>query len=142
MDLTSKAIFYYSITGNTKSLVEQTNTYDFDVINLQKTKPEEVNFNTYDTILIGTPTIGDGIPPNVFKKIRDKLLSIEGKDIGLFGSGNSIYRYYCGALDLIEELLLHKNRIIFKFKFESYPTEKTKQEFQMIIDRICKGGIK
>lgn len=136
MDLTSKAIFYYSMTGNTKAIVEESNTYDFEVINLQRVAPEEVNFEQYDIILIGTSTIGDGIPHNIFKVLHGKMNKLEGKNIGLFGSGNSIYQYYCGALDLLENLLSTKNTILFKFKFESYPTEKAKKEFQKIIDEV------
>lgn len=138
MDLTSKAIFYYSMTGNTKALIEQANTYNFDLYNLQKTSPDDVCFEQYDTILIGASTIGDGVPHRIFKVLQAKLLSIKDKKIGLFGSGNSIYQHYCGALDLLEELLKPANSILFKFKFESYPTEDAKRDFQKLIDEVHK----
>lgn len=131
--MTSKAIFYYSNFGNTKAIVEESDTQGYDVFNLRHIDAEDLTFDNYDTILVGTPTLGDGIPPMYFRKIQRQLMSMSGKHIGLFGSGNSIYKHYCGALDLLEGLLAVKNEILFKYKFESYPTATAKKEFQLLL---------
>lgn len=133
--MTSKAIFYYSNFGNTKAIVEESNTNGYDIFNLKYIDTNDLTFNNYDVILIGTPTLGDGIPPVYFQKIQRQLMSIDNKQIGLFGSGNSIYKHYCGALDLLEGLLSVKNTILFNFKFESYPTSKAKEDFQELLNK-------
>lgn len=139
-DLTCKAIFYYSLTGNTKAIVEEIDASGLDIYNMAEMKIEDINFNYYETILIGTSTIGDGEPHSIFKKLSPKLSSLKGKEIGLFGSGNSIYRKYCGALDMLDDFLSEENDILFKYKFESYPTDYTKEEFQKIINKIKRGN--
>lgn len=111
-------LFYYSRKGNTKAIVnlfENICTID-EIENIRK-----YQLHQYEYIIFATSTYGRGIPPDEFFKVRDALLSIEDKKIGLFGSGNSHYEYFCGALDLIEQLLSLKNEITFKYKFEGYP---------------------
>jgi flavodoxin I len=130
-----KAIYYYSMTGNTKGLVDSVDVSGFDIYNLSQIKKEELNFDKYNVILFGTSTWGRGLPPRVFFNIRDELVKIHGKQIGLFGSGNTHYgeEFFCGALDLLEELLKSKNQILFKLKFESYPTKRVIDEFKQLL---------
>ena len=137
--LTSKAIYYYSITGNTKSLIENLEDYkEWDIHDLNDMKPNEVDFKDYETILLGTLTLGRGLPPVYFKKLFPQLSELENRQIGLFGSGQSHYGddYYCGALDVLENLLQQKNRITFKYKFESYPTPLVVNEFNKIVKEM------
>jgi flavodoxin I len=136
MALTYKAIFYHSLTGNTKAIVENSNTSGFDVYNMIKMNVEEINFDPYEVILIGASTYGDGVPHEFFKRLANKFIKLENKKIGLFGSGNSIYPHYCGALDLIADLLKDKNEIKFIFRFESYPTKEAQETFQKLIDNM------
>lgn len=136
ISLISKAIYYYSMTGNTKALIQECNVEGYDIYNLSFTKPKNLDFNKYDVILLGTSTVGRGVPHSYFKYIYPQLIELNNKKIGLFGSGNSIYDVYCGALDVLEELLSAKNKIIFNYKFESYPTERAIKEFQILIDTV------
>lgn len=134
--LTSNAIYYFSLTGNTKSLIEKLDHLDeWDIFDLNDMNPEDVHFSGYRKILIGTLTLGRGIPPVFFKKIFKQLSSIENTKIGLFGSGQSHYgdEFFCGAVDVIEDLLKHKNEICFKLKFESYPTPSVIEEFKQLV---------
>lgn len=138
MDLTCnnrKAIYYYSMSGNTKALVELSDIDGYDVYNLNRIEPGDLEFGDYEMILIGTSTIGRGVPHNYFRDIYKQLSKLENKYIGLFGSGNSIYDIYCGALDILEEFLKIKNKVIFKFKFESYPTSKVLIDFEKILKK-------
>jgi flavodoxin I len=137
--LTSKAIYYFSITGNTKSIIQKLDDYnDWDIYDLYSMKPEEVDFKDYDTILIGTLTLGRGVPPEFFKQIYKQLVTLENRKIGIFGSGQSHYgdEFFCGALDVIEDVLNHKNKICFKLKFESYPTPKVIEEFKTLVKEM------
>jgi flavodoxin len=123
--LTSKVIFYYTSTGKTESAIDKDKLNQYELIKLNNLKQSDVNFDPYDTIIIGTPTYGRGVPPLYFQKLINKLTSLKGKKIGLFGSGNTIYGDdFGGALDLIEELVMDKNEVIFKLKFEGMPRKK------------------
>ncbi|MED1863383.1 flavodoxin domain-containing protein [Fictibacillus nanhaiensis] len=132
--MTSKALVYYSLSGNTKGLIDTYKWDGFDVYNIKQSKT--IPFNVYETIIIGTSTWGNGVPPKPFFEIRDELISLKEKEIGLFGSGNSHYEHYCGALDLLEQLLGINNKIIFKYKFESYPTEVAISKFKRIMEVV------
>lgn len=139
MALTSKAIFYFSLTGNTKALFQQLDDLDeWDIYDLNTMEPEEVCFDGYSTLLIGSLTLGRGIPPIYFKKLFSKLVRIRGVNIGLFGSGQSHYgdEFFCGALDVLEDLLKHQNSIAFKLKFESYPTPLVVEAFQHLVKEL------
>lgn len=121
--MTSKKglVLYYSATGNTKAILPLFNKELFDVLDIRKNL--DINLNIYDVVIIGTSTWGRGVPPRPFFKIRDRLASLKGKKIGLFGSGRSEYEFFCGSLDLFEQLMRSRNSIIFKYKFEGYPRD-------------------
>ena len=126
-------LFYYSRKGNTKAIVNLfEGIYQIDEIENIK----NYQLNQYNTIIFATSTYGRGIPPIEFFRVKDKLLTIKNKRVGLFGSGNTHYEYFCGALDLLEELLGSKNRIIFKYKYEGYPKQLDFDNVRGIIDEI------
>jgi Flavodoxins len=132
------AIFYYSNSGNTKALVEESikDFDDIDVFNLKEVNDFSV-IDKYNIILIGTPTLGNGVPPKYFAKHQLELKKyLTNKKIGLFGSGNTIYPYFCGALDLLWDWLKNDNEMLFKFKFESYPTQKTINDFKELLNSV------
>ncbi|MFS0643845.1 flavodoxin family protein [Siminovitchia sp. 179-K 8D1 HS] len=129
--MTSKVIVYYSATGNTSAMLKCFNEDEFDIINIRKDKT--VDFDKYDIIIFGTSTWGRGIPPRPFFNIRDDLVRIKNKKIGLFGSGRTEFEFFCGALDLLEELLKKDNEIIFKFKYEGYPKDIDFDKFSKLV---------
>lgn len=133
--MTSRLILYYSLKGNTKGLLDNVDLKGFDIVNINNQK---VNLNEYDLILIGTSTYGRGVPPKPFFEIVSDLKGLKNKEVGLFGSGRSEYEYFCGALDLIEELVKDQNEILFKFKFEGYPRYKDIQEFSKLLKEVVK----
>jgi flavodoxin I len=123
MTLTCKSIFYYTVSGKTESALDKDKLSQYELIKLNNLNQSQIEFNS-DVIIIGTPTYGRGVPPLYFQKLINKLISLKGKKIGLFGSGNTIYGDdFGGALDLIEELVIDKNEVIFKFKFEGMPRQ-------------------
>ncbi|GEM_PF-4694101 len=107
------------------------NESEFDIFNIRKER--NIDFDKYDTIIFGTSTWGRGIPPRPFFEIRDKLGMLTHKKIGLFGSGRVEFEFFCGALDLLEEVLKDKNQILFKFKFEGYPKQSDFYQFDEIV---------
>ncbi len=116
-------------------MLDEINLNNYDFIDISKC--ENLNLTQYETVLIGTSTYGRGVPPKPFFKFKNELLKLNNKKIGLFGSGNSHYEHYCGALDLLEELLNENNEILFKYKFESYPNKRAKEEFYKLMKEWC-----
>ena len=131
----NKVIILYSLKGNTKGILDGIDLDGWDLIDI--TKCEKLILDDYETILIGTSTYGRGVPPKPFFKFKGELVKLKNKKIGLFGSGNSHYEYYCGALDLLEELLEKDNEILFKYKFESYPNQRAKEGFKILMKEWC-----
>ena len=123
--MTSKAVYYYSVTGKTEAILDKYKLNNIDIYRMNSIKECDVDFGDYETIIFGSPTYGRGVPPEYYKKILGKLYSLKDKRIGLFGSGNTIYgeELYCGALDVLEEIFKTSNEIIFKYKFEGYPKD-------------------
>lgn len=127
-------VIYFSATGNTKAMVELFSQEHFDIVPVKKL--HQVNLEEYDTIVLGMSTWQRGMPPRPFIKHVDKIRLLSGKKIGIFGSGNTQYDYFCGALDLFEEILKVKNSILFVYKFEGYPTERAFTEMKKLIKSL------
>jgi len=104
---------YASQTGNTELMAEAmvdfltaesneviTKTFDFDWV-----EPEELL--EYDAILIGTHTWDDGEMPYEVEDFYEEVeeVDITGKLFGVFGSGDSFYDIFGGAIDLIADRL-------------------------------------
>lgn len=132
MDLTSKAIFYFSLTGNTKAILD--NVSGFDIYDIETATNE---FENYDVIVIGLPSYGRGQPHEKTWNFLRRIMQVKGKKIALYGSGQTIYREsYGGAIDGMENILKANNDILFKFKFESYPTQEARAKFESLMNRI------
>lgn len=104
-------LLYASTTGNTELITEaiaeqlifhqhevQIKSFDFDPIDV-----EEVLH--YDAVLIGTHTWDDGELPYEVEDFYDDLedINITGRIFGVFGSADSFYNTYGGAIDLIAD---------------------------------------
>lgn len=102
-------ILFASLTGNTELIAENLagdltdkkhivdiKTFDYDPLSI-----EEVS--EYDAILVGTYTWDDGSLPYELEDFYDELEEIDLTDkvFGVFGSADSFYEIYGGAIDLI-----------------------------------------
>lgn len=102
-------VLHATITGNTELIAEtiadelvslqhevDMKSFDFDVIDINEVL-------AYDAILIGTYTWDDGQIPYTVEDFYDELGSadIQGKLFGVFGSADSYYEYYGGAIDMV-----------------------------------------
>lgn len=67
-------------------------------------------FNDYEYILLGTYTWGDGDLPDEMLDIAEDMENLEftGKTFALFGSGDTSYEFFCGAVDELENIVRKK----------------------------------
>lgn len=102
-------VLFASMTGNTELMAEAIadhlihlqhdvviKTFDFDPIYVDE-------LSEYDAVLIGTHTWDDGSLPYEVEDFYDDLADVDitGKTFGVFGSADSFYDSYGGAIDLI-----------------------------------------
>lgn len=121
------AIIYTSITGNTTTLAEEIqqemhrNTIDVDLIPIN-----DLNYDClgdYDSIVIGTYTWDNGDLPLEMEELFTQIEETELKHVttGVFGTGDSFYPYYCGAVDLFRDMLYVHTELAVTLKVELMP---------------------
>lgn len=130
-------IAYASQTGNTELMAEVmgdflekeghdvvTETFDFDWVD-----PE--SFINYDGILVGTHTWDDGEMPYEVEDFYEDLEDIDIKNMlfGVFGSGDSFYDDFGGAIDLIAGRLENLGGLIIGERLK-VDLEPEKQDIQ------------
>ncbi|WP_027720866.1 flavodoxin [Maridesulfovibrio zosterae] len=105
-------VVYGSTTGNTESVGEdiakilEDNDHSVDIH-----RASEVSVNGlaegYETVFLGCSTWGDEEIElqDDFIPIYEDLdkAGLSGKNVAVFGCGDSSYEYFCGAVDVIEE---------------------------------------
>lgn len=114
------AIVYHSGTGNTKELSEEIHKFlpeaelhrvlDFDL----STIPD------YDLLMIGTYTWGNGNIPRRMIPLYEAIEHMEVDNLFtvIFGTGESSYKYFCGAVDSFRNMLYHQTKLIATLKIE------------------------
>ncbi len=100
------------MTGNTEEMAQTiademglNNLVETTVIDMFDAYPEDLN--QYDGIMIGMYTWGDGDVPDEMLELLDEIedYDLTSKVVALFGSGDTFYEYFCGALEPFEEAL-------------------------------------
>lgn len=72
---------------------------------------------SYEAILIGSYTWGDGELPDELLDLYDEIKNIDltGKMIAIFGPGDSTYEHFAKAVDILEETLIKQGcKILLK----------------------------
>ncbi|RCX15379.1 flavodoxin I [Fontibacillus phaseoli] len=111
-------IIYASLTGNTEEMAELIaegikNTgagVDLKVVD----ECSAGILKKYDAYLLGTYTWGDGELPDEFIDFVEEMEEVDLKQsvTAVFGSGDTSYRLYCGAVDLLEEKMKELGAVI------------------------------
>ncbi|MBH5318702.1 flavodoxin [Paenibacillus sp. GSMTC-2017] len=127
-------ILYTSLTGNTEEMAEsiaegvKATGIDYVCKEAFDAKPEELL--DYDAIIMGAYTWGDGELPDEFLDFYEEMdgLNLAGKKAAVFGSGDTSYPVYCGAVDIIEGKLKELGAEIvcesLKFEYNASDDEK------------------
>jgi len=128
-------IIYGSSTGNTEKLaqilakdLEQRFTVTLkDVVDAQ---PKDMVAN--DLIVLGSSTWSDGELQEDFQDFYDEMTSVDlkGKKAAVFGTGDSSWDEFCGAVDILEQKVKEVNGqiIIPGFKWDGDLSEQAAAE--------------
>jgi flavodoxin I len=112
-------LVYTSMTGNTEEMAEKIeeilskdNEVELKKIDIMSDYPEDLDH--YNGIIIGSYTWGDGDIPDEMMDFYDELqeYDLSHKIAAVFGSGDTCYEHFCGAVDLFKEQLLACNGTI------------------------------
>lgn len=127
-------VAYASMTGNTELMAEaitdqlldfgheaEMKSFDFDPVDIE-------DISDYDAVIVGTHTWDDGALPYEIEDFYDDLedVNIEGKICAVFGSADSYYDSYGGAVDLVAERIkgLGGALLPWRFKVELEPDKQ------------------
>jgi flavodoxin I len=103
-------LVYATMSGNTEAMADliekglQEAEAEVDRFEAMDIDDAEL-FNDYEHIVLGTYTWGDGDLPDEFLDLAEEMeaLDFTGKTCAVFGSGDTAYEYFCGAVDTLEE---------------------------------------
>ncbi|MDR4227474.1 flavodoxin [Bacillus mojavensis] len=103
-------LVYATMSGNTEAMADliekglQEAEAEVDRFEAMDIDDAEL-FNDYEHIILGTYTWGDGDLPDEFLDLAEEMdaLDFTGKTCAVFGSGDTGYEFFCGAVDTLEE---------------------------------------
>jgi len=104
-------VIYGSTTGNTEEVANYVGNglreagHEVIVKNVADSTPQELT--GYDIVLLGSSTWNEGLLQDDFVPFYEQMtgLSLAGKKAAAFGCGESIYEFFCGAVDTLEKKL-------------------------------------
>ncbi|MFF2014439.1 MULTISPECIES: flavodoxin [Paenibacillus] len=104
-------VAYASLTGNTEEIaeliVEGIKQAGGEAVLKSVTDCNADEIKEYEGVLLGAYTWGDGELPDEFLDFYEEMdeLNLSGFKAAAFGSGDTGYEIYCGAVDTIEQKL-------------------------------------
>lgn len=125
------AIIFASMSGNTEAIADLIekglNEAGSEAEKFEAMDIDSTVFTEYDHLLIGAYTWGDGEMPDEMLDLYDEMddYDFEDKTIALFGSGDTAYDLFCGAVDLLAEKIQQNNGslIMESLKIECFPDD-------------------
>ncbi|WP_379129434.1 flavodoxin [Paenibacillus sp. sgz500958] len=129
-------VAYASLTGNTEEIAELiaegVRHAGGEAVLRSVTDCNASEIKGYDGVLLGAYTWGDGELPDEFLDFYEEMDELELGSVpsAVFGSGDTGYEIYCGAVDLIEQKLKERGAVITQesLKIEYGPTAPEKEE--------------
>lgn len=120
------AIVYSSVTGNTEELaklleVRLRSLGDVSCVCIKDFPLSDLS--QYDGLIIGTYTLGDGEVPFEMVPLLQEFLQSPREHLvtGIFGTGDSFYPKYCGAVDVFRDVLKETSNLAVTLKVELMP---------------------
>ncbi|WP_106495946.1 flavodoxin domain-containing protein [Lentibacillus sp. Marseille-P4043] len=138
------AIVYTSVTGNTKELAEllewnfRERSFHVDLFHVKRFPHELIS--EYDAIVIGTYTWANG---NIPAEMLDLYETIEIKApanlvTGVFGTGDSFFPYFCGAVDEFRDMLYARTNLAVTLKVELRPQQDDVEKCKRFVECLQK----
>lgn len=141
-------VFYASMSGNTeaiadlivKELKEQNHEVELkDIVDMDSA----ADLLDYDMTYVGMYTWGDGEYPDECLDVTDELeqMDLQQYPFALFGSGDTAYPEFCGALDLLKDLIEAQGGVTvgepLRIEFNPEPEDEEMIQ-QFIADTVAK----
>ncbi|KGE17727.1 flavodoxin [Paenibacillus wynnii] len=148
--MTKVLVAYASLTGNTEEIaeliVEGIREAGGEAVLKAVTDCNAVEIQSYEGVLLGAYTWGDGELPDEFLDFYEEMeeLDLSTSKSAAFGSGDTGYDIYCGAVDQIEKKLKERGATILQesLKIEYGPTAPEKEacrQFGRQFIQACKA---
>lgn len=121
------ALVYHSSTGNTSALAEWIYEELLEAgLSVRKYKLEDFPINEIpylDALILGTYTWGSGDLPRQMKPIAEAVEHLASSSLvtAAFGTGDSFYPNFCGAVDRLKELFYVNTDLAVTLKVELLP---------------------
>lgn len=140
-------VVYASVTGNTEMMADiiidslKRNHIVCDVKIFDVDKIEGKDLLNYDYILMGTYTWSGGELPFEVEDFYDEIaeMNLKGKVCGVFGSGDHFYDEFCGAVDLMYEVMEESGATMIpnKVKVDMDPEGEDILACERLVDEVC-----
>lgn len=134
----SVIIVYASMTGNTEEMAEiiaegvREAGIEPEVKNVLDASANELE--DYNGVILGAYTWGDGDLPDEFLDYFDEMddVELDGKKSAVFGSGDTSYDIFCGAVDHLLAKLQDRGavNVLEAKRIEMGPSEQEKAELR------------
>ncbi|MBU9712285.1 flavodoxin domain-containing protein [Evansella tamaricis] len=138
------AIIYASVTGNTEELAEMVRNClkNYRIyLEVYTSKSFSVKkINHFDAIVVGTYTWGNGEIPEELNDLFNAIAYEGNKNIvtGVFGTGDSFYPHFCGAVDKFRDMLFQYTDLAVTLKVELRPQIQDKKRCRKFADLLYK----
>ncbi|WP_244440900.1 flavodoxin domain-containing protein [Neobacillus jeddahensis] len=148
MDLTSYkmkvAIVYTSVTGNTLDLAQELYRLflrqTVDIVLYQIVDFPLSQLRSLDGVVIGSYTWGSGEIPREMWGLYDEIASLDRHDwvSAVFGTGDSLYPNYCGAVDRFRDMLYVHTNLAATLKVELAPQIQDGPRCQRFVESVIR----
>ncbi|KAB8128305.1 flavodoxin [Gracilibacillus oryzae] len=136
------AIIYTSITGNTSLLAEvihdnmEAKGIETDLIPVDEFQNHDLY--DYDIVTVGTYSWDNGEIPLEMEDVYEAFETENVKHLstGVFGTGDSFYPYFCGAVDLFRDMLFVHTNLAVTLKVELTPQDEDIAKCEKFCDRL------
>ncbi|KUP09275.1 flavodoxin [Bacillus coahuilensis m2-6] len=137
------AIVYASMSGNTEAIADiileklKSHPIQADLLEIVDLD-SATELQEYDMVFLGLYTWGDGEYPDESLDLVEELeeLNLSSKAFALFGSGDHSYPHFCGAVDMLEELIENRGGVLAakSLKIELSPNESDEKRIEDFVN--------